>query len=95
MKLEAKNSNVTFGLTSESILINKTRIFLNFETQKGKSNRPFRLSETRMHTTIPAKWIGGMWQHHFVHKFRYIDEQDGFFEVEVDYENNFVSLTKL
>ena len=95
MKSEAKKSSVTSGQGTESILINKTRVFLNHETQTSKSNRPFRLSGSRMHTTIPAKWIDGVLNHHFIHTFRYLDKQDGFFEVEVDYENKFVSLTKL
>lgn len=99
MKSEVKKSSATRGQVSESILINQTRIFLNFETQTSKLGRPFRLSGTRQNLQQPQKWIDAhkMFMHHYFHTFKYLDEQGGFFEIECDYENKYInkSLKKL
>lgn len=56
-----------------------------------------RLSGSRKNLQHPAKWIDKMEMHHFIHTFKYLDEQGGFFEVEVDYQNKYInnSLKKL
>jgi hypothetical protein len=95
MKLEAKKLSVTHGLGSESILINQTRIFLNFETQTSKLGRPFRQSGLRKKNQLPSKWIDKVEKWHWVYSFKYLDERGGFFEVEIDYNNKFLSLIKL
>jgi len=94
MKSDQNKSSVTLGLSSESILINQTRIFLNFETQISKLGRPFRLSGTKHNLNLPGKWINKELIHHTIHSFIYLDEQAGFFEVEIGYNNEFISLTK-
>jgi len=79
----------------DKIKINsETTIYLNFETQISKLGRPFRLSGTRINLQLPEKWINNVIKNHWIHTFRYLDEQDGFFEIEVDYQNNFLKLTK-
>ena len=92
MKLEAKPSSVTRGQDSESILIKQTRIFLNFETQISKLGRPFRLSETKI---FDGKWIGKEMKYKTIHTFKYLDEEGGFFEIELGYNNEFIKLEKL
>jgi len=80
----------------EKIKINKdTTINLNFETQTSKLGRPFRLSGTRYNLQLPTKWIDGMERRHVIHQFIYLDEQGGYFDVEVDYYSKFVSLVKV
>lgn len=78
----------------ESILIKQTRINLNFETQISKNGRPFRLSGTRKNLQQPVKWIDRVECWHWVHEFIYLDEQGGFFDVEIDYNDKFVNMTK-
>ena len=80
----------------EYLTINQTRVYLNFETQTSKLGRPFRVSGGRLNGNVPAKWIEShkMFMHHYIHSFKYLDEKGGFFEVEVDYNNKFVSLIK-
>jgi len=43
---------------------------------------------------MPEKWINKVTHWHWVHSFKYLDEQGGFFEIEIDYNNNFVKLEK-
>jgi len=94
MKSEQKKSSVTRGLSSESILINQTPIFLNFETQISKLGRPFRLSGTRKNLQLPEKWVDKVLKNHWIHSFKYLDERGGFFEIEVDYNDKFLKLIK-
>jgi len=94
MNLETKKSSVTPGTLSDAILIKETPIFLNFETQISKLGRPFKLSGTRKNLQMPEKWINKVTHWHWVHSFKYLDEQGGFFEIEIDYNNNFVKLEK-
>jgi hypothetical protein len=72
----------------------ETYIFLNFETQISKLGRPFRLSGTKKNLQLPEKWIDKDLKNHWIHSFKYLDEKGGFFEVEIDYNDKFISLTK-
>jgi len=72
----------------------ETTIELNFETQISKLGRPFRLSGTKKKLQLPEKWIGKDLKNHWIHSFKYLDERSGFFEVEIDYNDKFISLTK-
>jgi len=79
----------------EKIKINsETYIFLNFETQTSKLGRPFRLSGTRKNLQLPEKWINKDLKNHWIHSFIYLDEKGGIFEIEIDYFDKFVKLTK-
>jgi hypothetical protein len=79
----------------EKIKINsETYIFLNFETQISKLRREFRLSGTRKNLQIPPKWIDKVEKYHWIHSFKYLDERGGFFEIEIDYYDKFLKLTK-
>jgi len=71
----------------------ETYIFLNFETQISKLGRPFRLSGTRKNLQLPEKWIGKDLKNHWIYSFKYLDDFS-FFEVEIDYNDKFISLTK-
>ena len=80
----------------EKIKINsETTIFLNFETQMSKLGRPFRLSGTRKNLQLPEKWVDKVLKNHWIYSFIYLDEKGGFFEIEVDYNDKFLKLTKL
>jgi hypothetical protein len=80
----------------DQIKINETtNISINFETQISKLNRPFRLSGTRKNLNLPEKWIDKVLKNHWIHSFKYLDAQGGFFEIETDYNDNFVNLNKL
>lgn len=83
------------GQILEQITINKTRIFLNFETQTSNLGRPFRLSGIGKNLQLPEKWVDKSYKHHWVYTFRYLDVQSDFFAVEYDYNNKFVKLEKL
>ncbi len=77
------------------IKINQTTsININFETQISKLGRPFRLSGTRKNLQLSSKWIDKVERWHWIHKFIYLDEKGGFFEVEIDYNDNFINLIK-
>jgi hypothetical protein len=79
----------------EKIKINsETYIFLNFETQTSKLGRPFRLSGTRKNLQLPEKWVDKVLKNHWIYSFIYLDEKAGIFEIEVDYNDNFLKLTK-
>lgn len=70
-------------------------INLNFNTQLDKNNRSFRLSGTRKNLQLPEKWVDKVLKNHWIYSFIYLDEQAGFFEIEVGYNNEFIKLTKL
>jgi hypothetical protein len=72
----------------------ETYIFLNFEIQISKLGREFRLSGTRKNLQITPKWIDKVEKYHWIHSFKYLDEKGGFFEIEIDYFDNFLKLTK-
>jgi hypothetical protein len=72
----------------------ETYIFLNFEIQISKLGREFRLSGTRKNLQLPEKWVGKDLKNHWIHSFKYLDENGGFFEIEIDYFDNFLKLTK-
>ena len=73
----------------------ETYINLNFETQLSKLNRPFRLSGVRKNLQIAPQWVGKIEKYHWIYLFIYLDEKEGFFEVEIDHHDNFVSLNKI
>lgn len=77
------------------ILPNKTTINLNFETQISSLGRPYRLSGTRKNSQLPEKWVNKVLKNHWIHSFKYLDEQGGFFEIEIDYNDKFVKLIKI
>ena len=81
---------LTMIKVSKEITIN-----LSFETQMSKLNRPFRLSGTRMNLEVPEKWINKVLKNHWIHSFIYLDEQGGFFEIELGYNNEFLNLKKI
>jgi hypothetical protein len=68
----------------ESILVQKNRINLNFETQISKNGRPFRLSGISIVSDKPAIWIEKRLTHGTIYHFRYLDKQDEFFAFEFD-----------
>ena len=72
----------------------ETYIFLNFETQISKLGRPFRLSGTKKNLQLSEKWIGKDLKNHWIHSFKYLYEKGGFFEIEIDYFDKFIILTK-
>lgn len=78
----------------EFIEIKDTKIYLNSETQTSKLCRPFRLSGVAKNTYIPPLWIGNVERWHWIYTFIYLDDQGGIFNVEIDYNNNFLKLEK-
>ena len=77
------------------IQVKETKIFLNFETQISKLGRNFRLSGVSKISTIPQKFINNSYKNHWIYTFRYLDVDSEFFEIEIDYNNNFVRLNKV
>ena len=74
----------------QSITIKTTRINLNFETQVSPNGRPFRLSGTSKNLQQPSKWIDRVERWHWIHHFKYLDEQGGFFSFEFDYNDKLI-----
>ena len=68
-------------------------LFLHFETQIY-NNRPIRLSGTAKNLKVPPKWIDingkPTLKYHWIYTFRYMDEQDGFFSFEYDFNDKFL-----
>ena len=69
-------------------------IKLNFDTQISKLGRSFRQSGLKKNSQLPSKWIDKVEKWHWIYSFKYLDEKGGFFEVEIDYNDKFVKLTK-
>ena len=65
------------------IKINNSIIHLNFETQFDKNRRPFRLSGTIKKN-----------EYNTIHRFRYLDELNDFFDIEVNYKGEFLNFKK-
>ena len=70
------------------------KIFLNFETQTSLLGRDFRLSGISKDTTKAPIFTNGAFKFHWFYIFRYLDD-DSFFQVEIDFNDKFVSLTKV
>lgn len=62
------------------IKVNKSTINLNFETQFDKNGRPFRLSGTKRN------------EYNIIHRFRYLDVKNEFFNIEVNTNGEFVRM---
>lgn len=77
------------------IQVRDFKININLEPQLSKQDRPFRLSSVRKNAQLPEKWIGNSFKYHWIYLFIYLDERGGFFDVEVDYYDKFLKLTKL
>jgi hypothetical protein len=77
---------------NKSIKIKESIINLDFSTQFDKNKRPFRLSGTRMNLQLPPKWIEKNIKYHWIHSFKYLDEKGGYFEIEIDYNDNFFKI---
>jgi len=85
-KIKVTDRHGNYLYTAELVL-SKTKI-----DDKG---RPFRLSGTRKNSQLPSKWIDKTERWHWIHSFKYLDEQGGFFEIEIGYNNEFIKLEKV
>lgn len=94
MKSGARTLKPTYGLPTESISIKETRIFINFDIQHSKLGRPFRLFGLKVNQSMPDRWINKVLKSHWIYEFKYLDEQGGCFDVEIDYYDNFYKLVK-
>jgi hypothetical protein len=93
-KSDQKELKPTSGLPLASISIKETKILLHFETQISNTGRPFRLSGMRKNLQVPEKWVNKEAKNHWVYEFKYLDEQGGYFSIEIDYNDNFYKLMK-
>lgn len=64
------------------------------EIQEGKLGKPFRQIGVIKNLIKPAKWIGKNQSYHWIYTFVYTDKS-GSFEIEIDYNDKFVSKTNL
>lgn len=67
--------------------------FNTFDIQEGKLGKPFRQSSVRRNGQIPPKWIDRVEKYHWIYLFKYVNE-DGFFEVEIDYYGKIIKVNK-
>ena len=67
---------------------------VGYGVQTGTLGRPFENIGCRKNTQLPSKWIDNNEHWHWIYIFRYRDEHDGGFEIEIDYNNKFVGITK-
>ena len=93
-KSGAKALKPTSGLPLASISIKETKIFLHFEPQISNLGRPFRWFGLKINLEFPEKWVNKEAKHHWIYEFKYLDEQGGYFSVEIDYNDNFYKLKK-
>jgi hypothetical protein len=75
-------------------MIKETPILINLETQISNLGRPFRMFGTRVNNEMPERWVNKVLKYHWTYEFKYLDEQGGYFDVEIDYNDNFFKLTK-
>ena len=64
------------------------------EVQEGKLGRLFRQIGLRKNLQKPSMWLNKVEYWHWIFTFKYV-ECGSFFEIEVDYQNKFVSKTSL
>lgn len=64
----------------------------HFDWQTSPSGEKFRLTSLKKNLQIPAKWIGDSFKYHWIYTFIY--ESGRTFEIEIDYNDKFLSLTK-
>ena len=76
------------------ILINKeTKVIIdNFDWQISPQGKQFRFSGLRKNLKLPSKWINKIEHWHWIYRFLYEDGNQ--FEIEIDYNDKFVSLLK-
>jgi hypothetical protein len=77
----------------DTLNIKGFKLNLNFEPQTSKNGRPIRHSGVKMNGQVPAKWIDGMYRHHWIYSFRYLDN-DEIINFEFDYFDKFVGVVK-
>ena len=63
------------------IKVNKSIIYLKFETQYDKNGRPFRLSGVKIDGYIT------------IYRFRYLDVVNEFFNIEVNAKGEFIRMS--
>ena len=76
------------------LTVKEIKIFLNFETQISNTGRTFRWSGMRKNLQVPEKWVNKETKNHWIYEFKYLDEQGGYFSIEIDYNDNFYKLMK-
>ena len=78
-------------------IIKENRIYTDLRNQTEPSGRAFRLIGIVKKTRKPSKWIDKSKKWHWVLEYRYTDKsnlQEGF-DIEIDYNDNFVSFVKV
>lgn len=78
----------------DAILLPKNnKIYTDLRTQTSPQGHEFKLSSIRKDLTKPEKWVNGVVKWHWIYLFYYSDGKG--FEVELDYNDKFVQLTKI
>ena len=70
------------------------RVKYNTLNTQYDDDRPFKNIGLRKNLQLPAKYIQGEYRHHWIYLFKYLDD-NSCFEIEIDYNNRFVSKTKI
>lgn len=64
----------------------------HFNNQEDAFKKVFRFSGLKKNSQIPPKWLDSTWKWHWIYEFIYEDGKH--FYIEIDYNNNFLHLTK-
>jgi hypothetical protein len=63
--------------------------------QQGTLGRPFRASGVEKILSKPPKWVNGVEKYCWRYRFKYLDDKGGFFEIDLDWENNLIDKRNL
>jgi hypothetical protein len=78
------------------LIVKNSKIGINLLPQVGTSGREFRMIGTAKNLEMPEKWSNQKksMSNHYIYTFKYLDNGE-FFELEFDYNDNFVKKISL
>ena len=75
----------------EKLVLKSGTLKLNFEVQTTPKGRPIRWSGLRKNLQMPTKWINRLEHWHWIYTFIFLDQEGGFLEIEIDYNNKIIN----
>ena len=91
MRLAVAIEEGLFFIVMENLIVKNQKIGIHLLPQVGSSGREFRMVGTAKNLEMPEKWSNQKksMSNHYIYTFKYLDNGE-FFEMEFDYNDNFV-----
>ena len=74
------------------LLRNNTEVFTDNRIQVGSIGRPFQCAGVRKNEHFNGVWRNKTEYFYWIYTFRYVDNRKEGFDIEIDYQNNFVKI---